>query len=242
MSIIDIGIYSLLLLIIACLAVYLIMTMPVAWEYFKAVLSKDKYGLFIIDKNGVFKFKAAKFRNGKASLPNSMSKYLKMGLHGSYSLGSIRCDLVHSSVAPMIEDSTLAIFQELEKVGIKDIGELTAACNRVALERCNILNPATLTALEREKVEYIANYAMNNLTLLGPAVVELKGHDMLKNCVIDPTVISAATEETTAMVASQYSKLMGVKKPGESGLDPKMLMIIGIVIIGGALAAAFFMM
>jgi hypothetical protein len=112
----------------------------------------------------------------------------------------------------------------------------------MALEKCKILNPATLTPLEREKVEYVANYAMNNISLLSPAIVELKVHDMLKNCVIDPTVISAATEETTAMIAAQYSKLMGAKKPGEGGFDPKMLMIIGIVVIGGALAAAFFFM
>jgi hypothetical protein len=242
MSIIDISIYSLLLLIISCLGIYIVLTKPIAWEYFKAAISKDKYGLYIVDKNGVFNFKAAKFRNGKATLPNSLSKYLKMGLHGSYSLGSIRCDLVHSSVASIIEDNTLAIFQELEKNGIKDIGELTAACNRMALEKCKILNPATLTPLEREKVEYVANYAMNNISLLSPAIVELKVHDMLKNCVIDPTVISAATEETTAMIAAQYSKLMGAKKPGEGGFDPKMLMIIGIVVIGGALAAAFFFM
>lgn len=242
MSIIDLGIYSILMLLIACLGGYVLMTAPIALEYFKAVLSKDKYGLFIIDKNGVFRFKAAKFRNGRATLPHGLSKYLKMGLHGSYSFGSIRCDLVHSSIAPMIEDSTLGVFQELEKIGIKDIGELTAVCNKAALLNANILNPATLTSHEREKIEYISNYYMNNIQLFAPAVRELDVHSMLKNCVIDPTVLSADTEESTAIIAAQYSKLMGKKTLSEGGMDMKMIVIIGIVVICGAMAAAFFLM
>ena len=47
MSIIDLSLYALFILIIAVLVAYILMTLPVGLEYFKAAFSKDKYALRI---------------------------------------------------------------------------------------------------------------------------------------------------------------------------------------------------
>lgn len=242
MSIIDLSLYGVFILIIAVLVAYIIMTMPVGVEYFKAAFSKDKYALMIVDKNGVFRLRAAKFRNGRATLSQGMAKFLKMGLKGSYSLGSIRVDLVHSNVAPMIEDSTLGIFAELKKAGIDDIQELTKRCNQAALLQAKLINPDMLTSKDKEQILYVSNFIKNNITLVSPLVYELKVHDMLENCFIDPVQLAAETEESVAIIASQYNKLLGKKSPKEGGMDIKVMIIIGIVVIGLALGATFFMM
>jgi hypothetical protein len=242
MTIIDLSLYALFILIIAVLIAYVVLTLPVGMEYFKAALSKDKYALLIVDKNGVFRIRSAKFRNGSATLSQGMAKFLKTGLHGSLSLGSIRCDLVHSSVAPMIEDSTLGVFKELKKAGIEDIQELTARCNQAALIKDHIINPKTLSSQEKERIAYVSNYVKTHITLLSPVIYELNTHDMIKNCSIDPVVLAADTEESTALIASQYSKMMGKKSPKDNGPDGKIILIIGVVIIACALGVAFFMM
>ena len=242
MSIIDLSLYALFILIIAVLVAYILMTLPVGLEYFKAAFSKDKYALMVVDKNGVFRLKAAKFRNGRATLSPGMAKFLKMGLKGSYSLGSIRVDLVHSNVAPMIEDSTLGVFAELKKAGIEDIQELTKRCNQAALKEAKLINPETLSAKEKERILYVSDFIKNNITLVSPLVYELNVHDMIKNCSIDPIQLAAETEESVAIIASQYNKMLGKKPIKEGGMDMKLMIIIGIVVIGLALGATFFMM
>ena len=242
MSIIDLSIYALLLLIIGCLVAYVILTAPMGLEYFKAAISKDKYSLFILDKNGVFRFRTARFRNGGAVLPKGIAKYIKNGLHGSYSFGSIRCDVIHSSIAPMIEDTTLGVFEELKKIGIEDIDELTMLYNKATLLKYNVINPKTLTPAEKERIEYVSKYVMENTKLLAPAVRELKIHDMLKNCTVDPNILAADTEEQTALIAAQYAKLIGKRKTPDGSPNTGMIMVIGIIIVVIGLAAAFFMM
>lgn len=242
MNIIDLSLYSLFILIIAILVAYIIMTLPVGAEYFKAAISKDKYALFIVDKNGVFHIKAAKFRNGRATLSQGMAKFLKMGLKGSYSLGSIRIDLVHSNVAPMIEDSTLGVFNQLKEVGIDNIQELTKRCNQAALMEAKLINPEILSDREKERILYVSDYIKKHITLLSPVVYELNVYEMVNNCSIDPIVLAAETEEDTAIIASQYNKLLGKKSPKDGAPNMKMLIIIGIIIIGLALGATFFMM
>ena len=100
MSIIDLSIYALLLLIIGCLVAYVILTAPMGLEYFKAAISKDKYGLFILDKNGVFRFRTARFRNGGAVLPKGLPNISKMDYTVLTHSVQFRCDVIHSSIAP----------------------------------------------------------------------------------------------------------------------------------------------
>lgn len=227
--------------IFACVA-YIIVTLPVSQPYFSASFSKHKYALLTINKNGVLTIQPAKFKNGRAALSKSTAKFIKTGLNGSYSLGNIRCDLVHNDVGAIIEDSTLGVFAELEKCGIKDIAELTQRANQAVLINLGLLNKKEFTQSELDRINTLANYTLDNLQLLSPAVRKLNVNDMLKNCKFDSQILSADNEESIALIARQYRTLLTGKKETEDGMNIKTIVIIGVVIIAVALGAAFFLM
>lgn len=245
MSIITLlGVIAILFVVIVALSLFIIVTFPVSKPYFLAVLSKSKYALLQISKNGTISIEPAQFRNSRAVVSNGLAKFIKQGLHGSYTLGTIRCDLVHSEVAPMIEDSTLGVFEQLESVGISDIQDLLTRVNRSIMLKLGLINREELTPAELENVKLARQYYLNNVTLLAPAVRELRVHDMIKNCVVSPASISADLEESTALVAKQYRAMVqGKKEAGLKGgeINIKLIAVIGVLVVLAGLALCFFM-
>lgn len=242
MDLISLMIIALLGIVIFACICYIVVTLPVSKPYFSASFSKHKYALLTINKNGVLTIQPAKFKNGRAALSKATAKFIKTGLNGSYSIGNIRCDLVHNDVGAIIEDSTLGIFKELEKCGIRDIGELTQRANQAAMIKLGLLDKKEFSQYDIDRINTLSTYTMENLQLLAPAVRMLNVNDMLKNCKLDSQSLSADNEEAIALIARQYRTLLTGKKENEGGLDMKTVIIGGVVLIAVALGAAFFLM
>lgn len=234
----------LFLFLVVCIAI-IVISAPVCIPYFKSAISKNKYALFMVHDNGAITIEPAKFANSRAILSNGLAGYIKQGLKGSYTVGNIRCDLVHSEVAPMIEDSTLGVFDELKRAGINDIHDLITRANQATLISMGILNQKEFSKKQLEQIKLSRDYMLANTKLLTPAIRELNVHDMMANCEISPQRIAADSEEQIALVAKQYTTMLLGKKEdeGKSGgsLNPKTVMIIGVVILFVAMGAVFLM-
>lgn len=245
--------FTILLCVIALLFLGLVVTLaallisaPVSIPYLKASLSKDKYALLMVHNNGVISLTPAKFANSRAILSNGLAKFIKQGLKGSYSIGNIRCDLVHSEVAYMIEDQTLGVFDELKRAGIDNYRDLITRANQATLIRMGLLNQKEFTPNQIEEIKLSREFMLNNTKLITPIIRELNVQDMMQNCTLSPQRLAADTEETTALIAKQYRGLTQGKKysEGSSGglpINGKTIIIIAIVLIICGIGATFLM-
>lgn len=246
--------FTILLIVIALMFIALVVTIavilisaPVSIPYLKASMSKDKYALLMVHNNGVISLNPAKFANSRAILSNGLAKFIKQGLKGSYSIGNIRCDLVHSEVAYMIEDQTLGVFDELKRAGIDNYRDLITRANQATLIRMGLLNQKEFTANQIEQIKLSREFMLNNTKLITPIIRELNVQDMMQNCTLSPQRLAADTEETTALIAKQYRGLAQGKKflEGSSGgglpINGKTIIIIAIVLIICGIGATFLM-
>lgn len=229
--------------LIVCVA-FILMTAPVSIPYFKASFSKDKYALLMVHNNGMISLCPAKFANSRAILSNGLAKFIKQGLKGSYTLGNIRCDLVHSEVAFMVEDQTLGVFDELERAGIKNYRDLITRANQAVLIRRGLLQKQEFSKKELDDIKLARDFIIENSKLLTPVIRELDMQIMMQNCTLSPQRLAADSEETTALIAKQYKLMTTGKKAlggSSSPINMKTIMIIGIVLVICGLGATFLM-
>lgn len=229
--------------LVICIA-FILMTAPVSIPYFKASFSKDKYALLMVHNNGVISLIPAKFANSRAILSNGLAKFIKQGLRGSYTLGNIRCDLVHSEVAYMVEDQTLGIFDELERAGIKNYRDLITRANQAILIKKGLLQQQEFTQKQLNDIKFARDFVLENTKLLAPIVRELDMQIMMQNCTLSPQRLAADSEETTALIAKQYKNLTQGKKSladNSSPVNMKTIVIIGVVLVICGIGATFLM-
>lgn len=123
-------------ILIIAFVLFVGITKPVSIPYMQAWLSKAKYLAVYLDKTHRVQFKAANMKSNviKASgLP--ASAFVKKDNHGSYTLGSLKADIMTGDVAHVYDDKYARALEVLKRLGITDELDACALCTAYLAEK-----------------------------------------------------------------------------------------------------------
>lgn len=220
--------------LIFALVGFIMITFPVAWEYFLASMG-SKYLLITVDKTNTIRLCATKFKNGTATIDKGTAKFIKTDLDGSMSLGNCKCDIVHKNVSVMAQLNIVGALDQLAPLGINDVKDLCERINYVTMVEAGLIakpkSPRDEEFLKR--CALLKNQMENQLSILRPAIMPVKLKNIVQYGVVTPQMLKSDEEESIVAIAKQYSDLLSNKKGSNAFSDMiPLVIVLGVIIMG----------
>lgn len=222
------------MMVLLALAAFIVLTLPVSLEYFFATIG-NKYLLLTIDKTNTVRLKAAKFKNGTATIDKGTAKFIKTDLDGSMSIGNCRCDIVHKDISVMAQVKVLGAIDQLNNLGIDGVQDLCNRINYVTMVDAGLIGRPKTEAEDAyyQRQRLIKDQLENKLSILKPAITPIKLKNMVQYGVITPQMLKADEEENTIIIAKHYNELLGGKKGSDAyGALIPLVIVLGVIIMG----------
>ena len=212
------------------LAGILLIASPVLFPYLKAIFTG--YMLIEIDKTNTLRHIACKFKRGVVEFEKEGAMYLKNGLHGSYNIGKVRCDLVMNRVGIMAETDRVLAMSTMDEIGISSYADLCALATAAAMAKTN--NPEIQAAIPYDLAEILREHPDIDFEVVCAPLAHYKISKLVEWVDRPPEEVPAILAQMKTRIANNYANAAG--KTGTSGSD---LMLYGIVAFILVIAAVF---